>query len=175
MCNYIAEYTDVDEVRFVVSPQNPLKKKADLLDDDLRLQMVSLAIGNYSKFKASDVEFHLAKPSYTYITLQHLRETEPDTKFILIMGADNLDIFTKWKNYEWIMDNFEIWVYPRVGSSNEIPANMHHISMIKAPVFEVSSTFIRESVAKGLDVRFFLPEKVNDFIKTNGLYKDMNN
>lgn len=171
LCNYISEFCDVDEVRLVVSPHNPLKQASDLLPDDVRLQMLRLAISDYPKFSVSDVEFHLPKPSFTYVTLQHLIKSEPDTHFILIIGADNLDIFDKWRNYEWIMDNVEIWVYPRLGSSEEIPDNYRNMKMVHAPVIEISSTFVRQSISAGHDVRFFLPDKVDRFIKDNGLYK----
>ena len=171
LCNHIAEFNNVDEVRFIVSPQNPLKKSADLLDDTIRLHMVSLAIEGYPKFSVSNVEFYLPKPSYSYVTLQHLKDTEPDTRFILIMGADNLDIFSKWKNYQWIMQNIEIWVYPRLGFSNSIPDDYCNMKMISAPVMEISSTFVRQSIASGNDVRFFLDKDVYKFIEQNSLYK----
>lgn len=171
LCNYIAEYTDVDEVRFVVSPQNPFKVNVELLDDDLRLEMVRLATQNYPKFTVSDVEFHLEKPSYTYITLQKLSESEPDTEFILIMGGDNLDAFRKWRNWEWIMQNYQVWVYPRLGSTNQIPDDFINFTAIKSPIIEISSTFIRQSIASGHDVRYFLPSSVHDFIVSHNLYK----
>ncbi len=171
LCNFIAENTPVDEVRFVVSPQNPFKVNADLLDDNIRLEMVKLATRGYDKFTVSDLEFGLEKPSYTYITLQKFSELEPDTHFILIMGGDNLDAFRKWKNWEWIMDHYEIWVYPRLGSSNEIPADFRNFHKVETPIIEISSTFVRQSVAQGKDVRYFLPEPVFKYISENNLYK----
>lgn len=171
LCNHIAEYTDVDEVRFVVSPQNPFKVNADLLDDNIRLEMVELATCGYKKFLVSDIEFSLEKPSYTYITLQKLSELEPETKFILIMGGDNLDAFRKWKNWEWIMSNYEIWVYPRLGSTNEIPGDFVNFRKVETPIIEISSTFVRQSIAQGRDVRYFLPKDVFEFIEKNNLYK----
>lgn len=171
LCNYIAEYTDVDEVRFVVSPQNPFKVNVDLLDDNIRLEMVKLATKGYGKFTVSDIEFTLDKPSFTYITLQKLTELEPNTKFILIMGGDNLDAFRKWKNWEWIMEHYEIWVYPRLGSTNEIPNDFINFHRVETPMIEISSTFVRQSIAQCKDVRYFLPKEVYEYIEKNNLYK----
>lgn len=171
LCNYIAENTDVDEVRFVVSPQNPFKVNVDLLEDELRLKMVQLATDGYEKFTVSDVEFKMEKPSFTYLTLQKLSEMEPDTEFILIMGGDNLDAFRKWRNWEWIMQNYQVWVYPRLGSTNEIPADFVNFKKIESPIIEISSTFVRKSIADGKDVRYFLTEKVANYIEENKLYR----
>lgn len=171
LCNYIAEYTGVDEVCFVVSPQNPFKVNMSLLPEQTRLKMVQMAIAGYQKFSVSDIEFHLEKPSFTYITLQKLSELEPDTEFILIMGGDNLQAFKKWRNWEWIMDNYQIWVYPRLGYDNVIGDDLRNITLIKSPVIEISSTFVRQSIAEGKDVRFYLPQSVFQFISDHGLYK----
>lgn len=156
--NYIAEFGGVDEVRYIVSPHNPLKNNKDLLDDSIRLEMLSRSIAGYSKFSVSDIEFSLPKPSFTYKTLSLLSEKEPDTQFLLIIGADNLNIFHEWKNYEWIMANYPILIYPRLGFSGQIPNHFSNMTFIDAPVIEISSTFIRQSLQKGKDVRYFLPE-----------------
>jgi len=158
--NYMAEFAGVDEVRYVVSPHNPLKKREDLLDDAIRLEMLRKATSGYSKFSVSDVEFSLPKPSFTYKTLALLSENEPDTQFSIIMGADNMDIFTQWKNYDKIMANYPILVYPRLGASNRIPDNCVNMTLINAPIIEISSSFIRQALKDGKDVRFFLPESV---------------
>ncbi len=168
--NYIAEFADVDEVRYIVSPLNPLKNENDLLDDSIRLEMLRQSLSGYSKFTVSDIEFSLPKPSFTCQTLSALTEKEPDTQFTLIIGSDNVDIFDKWKNYEWIMANYPILVYPRLGSSNLIPANFHNMTLIDAPIIEISSTFIRQSLKAGKDIRFFLPEAAHQIIKTHQLY-----
>jgi len=160
--NYIAEFCGVDEVRYIVSPLNPAKDRAGLIDDSLRLEMVRRSIAGYPKFSVSDVEFSLPKPSFTFQTLTLLSEQEPDTQFSIIMGSDNVDIFHKWRNYEWIMANFPIIVYPRSGSSNRIPDNFYNITLIDAPLIEISSTFIRQSIEAGKDVRFFLPEALRN-------------
>ena len=156
--NYIAEFADVDEVRFIVSPYNPLKEEGELWDDAVRLEMLRRSLSGYPKFSVSDIEFSLPKPSFTYQTLSVLSEQEPDTQFILVIGSDNVDIFHKWKNYEWIMANYPILVYPRLGSSNQIPENYVNMTLIDAPIIEISSTFVRQSLRTGKDVRFFLPE-----------------
>ncbi|MFA6779324.1 MAG: nicotinate (nicotinamide) nucleotide adenylyltransferase [Paludibacteraceae bacterium] len=160
LANYIAEFSDVDEIRFVVSPQNPFKRNATLLDDHIRLELVRSAIKGYPKFEVSDIEFGMSKPSYTYQTLDLLSKNEPGNEFTLIMGGDNLENFRQWKNHEWILDKYHILVYPRLGYSTEIPQGWRHLSVINAPILEISSTFIRESINNGKDVRFFLPSSV---------------
>jgi nicotinate-nucleotide adenylyltransferase len=171
LCNYIAEYCGVDEVRFVLSPQNPLKHRNDLLADNLRLEMLNIAVEGYSKFKVDEVELHLPLPSYTCVTLRHLVQSEPDVEFILIMGGDNLDIFRQWREYEWIMSNFHIWVYPRLGASNIVPDDFCNMKCIKAPIIEVSSSFIRKAISDGHDVRYFLPNSVCNFVSEHNLYR----
>ena len=168
--NYIAEFVGVDEVRYIISPQNPLKNETGLLDDSIRLEMLRRSLSDYPKFSISDIELFLPKPSFTFQTLSALSGKEPDTQFILIIGSDNVDIFHKWKNYEWIMDNYPIFVYPRLGSSNHIPDNYSNMTLINAPVIEVSSTFIRQSIQAGKDVRFFLPEAAYRMIIEQRLY-----
>jgi nicotinate-nucleotide adenylyltransferase len=170
LANYIAEFTDVDEVRFIVSPHNPLKDESELLDDSLRLEMLRRSISGYSKFSVSDIEFSLPKPSFTFQTLSVLSQQEPDTQFILIIGGDNVDIFDKWKNYEWIMENYHILVYPRIGATNQIPDNYSNMTHINAPIIEISSTFIRESIRAGKDIRFFLPEAACQMMMEQQLY-----
>ncbi len=170
LANYIAEFTDVDEVRFIISPHNPLKDESELLDDSARLEMLCRSLSGYPKFSVSDIEFSLPKPSFTFQTLSVLSEQEPDTQFTLVVGSDNVDIFDKWKNYEWIMNNYRILVYPRLGVTNQIPDNYSNMTLIKAPVIEISSTFIRESIRAGKDVRFFLPEKAYRMIMERQLY-----
>ena len=170
--NYIAEFASVDEVRYIVSPHNPLKEETDLMDDFIRLEMLRQSLSDYPKFTVSDIEFSLPKPSFTFQTLSVLSEQEPDTQFILIIGSDNVDIFHKWNNYEWIMANYPILVYPRLGSSNRIPDNYSNMTLIDAPIIEVSSTFIRQSIRAGKDVRFFLPEAAYKILNSTKARKD---
>lgn len=170
LANWLCEYTDLDEIWFLVTPHNPLKTRDCLLDDKLRLEMVRLAIGGYPKFKASDFEFHLPRPSYTYDTLCALRETYPDRDFHLIIGADNWEIFSNWWQHERIVEEFRLYVYPRPGYPISIPDGCPHVQEVQAPILEISSSFIREAIREGRDVRFFLPEEVNRFIREKKLF-----
>jgi len=170
IANYMANYTDLDEVWLVVSPHNPLKKKDSLLNRYDRFEMVNLALENVTKIRASDIEFRLAQPSYTIDTLIHLEEKYPDKKFILIMGSDNLTTLKKWKNYDVILRDFGIYVYPRPGYDvsewQEHPA----ITFTDTPLMEISSTFIRNAVKAHQSITYFVPDKVMDFIDKKGLY-----
>lgn len=162
LANYIAEYCDVDEVRFIVSPQNPFKQNKHLLSDDLRLRMVKTAIADYPKFTVSDVEFRLPKPSYTIDTLLELRRQDSDTQFALIIGGDNLQNFSKWKNVDAITEMCEVWVYPRPNYNlQDAPALGNRVKILQdAPLVEVSSTVIRRAKREGKDLRYFLPQRV---------------
>lgn len=170
LANHIAEFSLVDEVRFVVSPQNPFKQNMDLLADETRLRLVALAIDGYEKFSVTDIEFSMPKPSYTCDTLQALSEREPETEFILVIGSDNIEAFGKWKNAQWITDNFRLMVYPRPGYSATPPAEWRIMEVADAPVFEVSSTKIREAIRKGIPLPYFLHHKVAAEIGRLGLY-----
>ena len=161
LANYFCEYGELDELWFMVSPQNPFKAKSpDLWDDELRLELVRLAVEDYPKFHASDFEFHLPRPSYMVNTLQKLRETYPDREFTLIIGADNWVSFPRWKDADVIMAHHRLIVYPRPGfdiNESTLPPN---VQLVNTPLLEVSSTFIRESLKQGKDVRYFLHPKV---------------
>jgi nicotinate-nucleotide adenylyltransferase len=172
LANYIVEFTEIDEVWFLVSPQNPLKVESELLDENERLEMVKLAIGGYSKLKASDFEFSLPRPSYTVHTLGKLREAYPDNEFTLLIGADNWANFERWRNYDEIIENYAIKVYPRLGYRISIqPRQRKMVEALDAPVIEISSTFIRESLAEEKDIRAFLPVEAYKYIVENNLYK----
>ena len=157
----------------VVTPHNPLKKKSALLDDYHRLQMVHLATEDYPKIKPSDIEFKLLQPNYTVNTLAHLQEKYPNHEFSLIMGEDNLKSFHKWKNYEIILDRHEIYVYPRLSDEKDILKLKNHpkIHLVDAPIVEIASTFIRENIKKGKNIRPLLPPKVWDYIDHNNFYR----
>ncbi|MCQ2211026.1 MAG: nicotinate-nucleotide adenylyltransferase [Paludibacteraceae bacterium] len=167
LANYIAEYAGVDEVRFVVSPQNPFKKDLNLMDDECRLRMVKKSIEGYPKFSVTDVEFSLPKPSYTYDTLSYISEQEKNVQFLLIMGGDNLPNFHQWKNAEKIVEMCEILVYPRPDSPNEVPEQWKgKVRMLnEAPLLDISSTVIRRAVKENRDVRFFTTKEVWEMLK----------
>jgi nicotinate-nucleotide adenylyltransferase len=173
IANHMAEFSDLDQIWMVVTPHNPLKKKNTLLDDHHRLQMVFLATEDYPKIRPSDIEFKLPQPNYTVNTLAHLQEKFPQHEFSLIMGEDNLNSLHKWKNYEVILQNHEIYVYPRVNNevlSDEFKGHPK-IHKIDAPIMEISSTFIRESIKNGKNIRPLLPEKVWQYVEHNLFYK----
>ena len=161
LANYLCEYGNLDEVWFMVSPQNPFKAhSSELWDDQLRLDLVRLAVEEYPKFHASDFEFHLPRPSYMVNTLEKLREAYPDREFTLVIGADNWTSFPRWKDADILMAHHPLIIYPRPGyeiDESTLPTN---VRLVNTPLLEVSSTFIRESLKQGKDVRYFLHPKV---------------
>ena len=183
IANHMAEHSDLDQVWLVVTPHNPLKKKSTLLDDYHRLQMVYLATEDYPKLKPSDVEFKLPQPNYTVTTLVHLEEKYPHHEFSLIMGEDNLKSLHKWKNYEAILAHHDIYVYPRISLEEDTSLkgelaeqnlqfkNHPKIQLIDAPVVEISSTFIRNNIKLGKNIRPLIPTKVWEYIDHNLFYK----
>ena len=171
LANYIVEYTGLEAVWFVVSPQNPLKQRAQLLDDYQRLHLVNLALRDFPKFRACDVEFRMPKPSYTIDTLAYLGEQHPNHEFTLIMGEDNLATLHKWKNYELLLNDYRIMVYPRPNCPKTEFHQHPHVQLIDAPQIDISSSFIRQSIGSGKDVRFFVPEKAWVYIDEMNFYK----
>jgi nicotinate-nucleotide adenylyltransferase len=172
IANYIVEFTDINQLWFVVSPQNPLKKKENLLADYHRLQLVTQAIDNDNRFRASKIEFKLPKPSYTIDTLAYLHELHPDYNFVILMGSDNLDNFHKWKNYEVILENYGVIVYPRPGfDKSKIQVHKNITIAEGAPLMEISSTFIRDSIKSGKDIRHFMPQKAWEYLDEMNFYK----
>jgi len=174
LANYILENSDMDELWFVVSPQNPFKDKKSLLTDHNRLDMVQLAVKNYPKMRASNVEFSLPKPSYTIDTLTYLKEKYPNYSFALIMGEDNLDSLSKWKNSEKLMSDYQIIVYPRTfeGEKKDSEYLQHeNISMVNAPIIELSATEIRNMIKEGKNVRPMLPPEVFEYLDGSSFYK----
>ena len=164
----------MNELWFVVSPQNPFKEKKSLLSDHNRLDMVELAIKNYPNMRASNVEFSLPTPSYTIDTLTYLKEKHPDYSFSLIMGEDNLGSLHKWKNSDLLIKNHHIIVYPRVSSTDKKDSEYikhENISLIKAPVIELSATEIRNMIQQGKNVRPMLPPEVFEYLDGSSFYK----
>ncbi|WP_426475740.1 nicotinate (nicotinamide) nucleotide adenylyltransferase [Chryseobacterium balustinum] len=174
LANYILENSDMNELWFVVSPQNPFKEKKSLLNDHNRLDMVELAIKNYPDMRASNVEFSLSTPSYTIDTLTYLKEKHPDYSFSLIMGEDNLGSLHKWKNSDLLIKNHHIIVYPRVFEGDKKDSkyiNHENISLVKAPVIELSATEIRNMIQQGKNVRPMLPPEVFEYLDGSSFYK----
>ncbi len=173
IANHIVEFTNLDEVWFVITPHSPFKKKSTLLADHHRYQMVELAIENYPKLKASKIEFGLPQPNYTINTLIHLLEKHPNISFNLIMGEDNLQSFHKWKNYDIILENHEIYAYPRVFKNKNKPKFDNHkkIHIIDAPIIELSSTFIRGSIKKSKNIKPLVNSNVWKYIDEMNFYK----
>ena len=173
IANHMAEYSDLDQIWMVVTPHNPHKKKSSLLEDYHRLHMVHLAASDFPKIQPSDIEFKLPQPNYTVNTLAHLQEKFPKHEFSLIMGEDNLNSLHKWKNYEVILQNHNIYVYPRLNSGeiDEQFINHPNIHRVGAPVIELSSTFIRESIKNGKNVVPMLPNEVWEYVEHNLFYK----
>jgi nicotinate-nucleotide adenylyltransferase len=173
IAEYMAEFTDLDQVWFVVSPQNPLKPAKSLLSEKQRISMVRLAIEDDNRFKASTIEFDMPKPSYTINTLVLLSEKYPSHKFALIMGLDNLATLHKWKNYEQILKGYEIYVYPRK-EETPVPKEFEKhpsVKITEAPVMELSSTFIRDAIKAKKDVRHMMPAKVAQYVQEMHFYK----
>ena len=156
LANYLCEFEGLDEVWFLVTPHNPLKAQEGLMEDNLRLQLVKAAVAEYPRFRASDFEFHLPKPSYTIHTLEALKQKYPDMVFTLIVGADNWVCFDRWFEAKRIVDEFNLMIYPRPGYAVERESLPPHVTLVDAPNIEVSSTFIRQAMAEGRDVRYFL-------------------
>jgi nicotinate-nucleotide adenylyltransferase len=172
IANHMVENSDLDEVWMVVTPHNPFKKKATLLDNHQRYEMVYQATEEYPKIKPSDIEFQLPQPSYTINTLVHIQEKFPSHQFSLIMGEDNLQNLHKWKNYEEIVNNHTIYVYPRVfENKRELCFSKETIYKIDAPIVEISSTSIRNSIKQGKNVKPLLPEKVSEYLEQMNFYK----
>jgi nicotinate-nucleotide adenylyltransferase len=173
IANHMAEYSDLNQIWMVVTPHNPLKKKEHLLDDYKRLNLVALATEDFPKIKPSDIEFKLPQPNYTVNTLAHLQDKFPQHEFSLIMGEDNLKSLHKWKNYEVILQNHDIYVYPRISSETATLDLKNHprIHHVDAPIVEISSTFIRESIKNKKNIQPLIPYKVWEYIDYNNLYK----
>lgn len=183
--NYMADYTDLDQVWLIVSPQNPLKKKSSLLEDYHRLAIVKVAIDDNLKLRASDIEFNMPRPSYTSDTLAYIQEKHPDNHFHLIMGEDNLRTFHKWKNFEHIIANHKIYVYPRVLTiqeereveeigylpKNNLQAHENVVMCDDAPIMKVSSSFIRQAIKDGNDVRYLLTDPVHKYVEEMNFYR----
>lgn len=173
LANHMLHYTDLDEIWMVVTPHNPHKKKSTLLENHHRLEMVYKATESYEKIHPTDIEFKLKQPNYTIDTLVHISEKYPKHEFAIIMGEDNLKTFHKWKNYEVILEDYEVYVYPRISEKKTENTLASHpkVQVIKAPIVEISSTFIRKSIAAKQNVEHLLLPKVWEYIDLMNFYK----
>lgn len=170
IANLVKETTNVEEIWFVVSPQNPFKKNKNLLHEFDRLDLVSAAIDGDYKFKVSDIEFNMPRPSYTIDTLALLREKYPDKKFKLIIGSDNLVSFPKWKNHKEIIDQFGLIVYPRPNTAKSDLLELKNVQKIEAPEIDISATLIRKLIKENKSVKYLVPEAVEAKIRKEGYY-----
>ena len=177
IAGYMTEFAGLNQVWFVVSPQNPLKKKKTLLADHHRLYMTQMAIGDNDRLKASDIEFKLALPSYTIDTLAYLTEKYPKNEFCLVMGEDNLYSLHKWKNAEELIKKYSFYVYPRPDSGKPSSSLLDHIlskadiHSVKAPLMDISGTFIRNGIKQSKDMSYFLSPPVWKYIKEMHFYE----
>ncbi|MBQ3580400.1 MAG: nicotinate-nucleotide adenylyltransferase [Bacteroidales bacterium] len=171
IANTMLTDSELEELWFVVSPQNPLKQRSSLLADRHRLQMVRVAIEENYKMRACDVEFHLPIPSYTVVTLAHLREQYPDREFSLIMGSDNLETFHKWRNYEYLLENYQIYVYPRPGHEDCELSSHPNVQMVDVPMMDISSSYIRERIKQKRSVEYLLTEPVYKYLTEMHFYE----
>lgn len=172
LANYITEFAGIDEVWFVVTPHNPLKKANGLANQQARLQMCQIAVQGMEKLKASDIEFSMPKPSYTIDTLDRLKKEYPELDFTLIIGEDNWGSFHLWREHKRIVEENKILIYPRLGQELTIDNQYrHNAKPCNAPILQISSTFVRKSIAEGKNISSFLPTGVYEYIMTHKLYE----
>lgn len=170
LASYMKQFGGMDEVWLMLSPLNPLKvNTTDLIPDIYRLKMLDIALGDTQGIKVNDIELSMPRPSYTITTLRYLSKRYPRHSFKLIIGSDNWKIFNQWKDSEEILDDYGVIIYPRPG----YPVGTiydHRVEVVKAPVADISSTFIRNAISRGRDMTYFLPQGVFEFIKSNNFY-----
>ena len=172
IANYMVKYEGMNEVWFVVSPQNPFKNRTELIPEEKRYNMVNIAVKKLKNISASNIEFKMSQPSYTINTLNLLTERYPNTQFHLLMGSDNIINIDRWKDADTIINNYSKLVYPRKGypiTSDNLPAKT---KITNAPMVDISSTMIRKWIIAGHDISTFIPEEVFEYIKENKLYEE---
>jgi len=171
IAGFMYEFSDLDELWFVVSPLNPLKEKKTLLPDHHRLEMVNRAIENDTRFKSCNIEFKLPRPSYTINTLTYLQDKYPNREFVIISGTDIFPTFHKWKNYEKLLEFYSFYVYPRPGSENHELTRHPSVKIFEAPMVEISASFIREAIREGKNMSYYIPEKTYQYIQEMHFYE----
>jgi nicotinate-nucleotide adenylyltransferase len=170
VANVMATATDLEQVWFVVSPQNPFKKNKSLLHEFDRYDMVQMAIADNHRLQVTDIEFAMPRPSYTIDTLIHLEAKFPQHQFKLIIGEDNLAQFPNWKNSEKILEYFGLYVYPRPQSAPHPFAQHSQVQFVQAPLLDISATFIRECLKNRRSIRYLVPDQVMDHLERKGFY-----
>jgi nicotinate-nucleotide adenylyltransferase len=174
IANYILQHADLDQIWFVVSPQNPLKPQASLLNEYQRLHLVRLAVAGESRLKATDIEFKLPKPSYTVDTLAYLQEKYPAEEFSIIMGSDSFQNLPKWKNSDWLLRHFTVYVYRRPEHEKlQVYPAAKNVQIMDAPLLPISSTDIRQKISAGQSARYLLPDAVLEEIEKSGYYRNI--
>lgn len=171
IANHMLEFSDLDDVWMVISPHNPLKEKKFLLADHHRFAMVQIAVEDHPRLRVSNIEFKLPQPSYTIDTLTYLDEKYPDHQFVLIAGSDIFPTLHKWKNYRELLKHYRFYIYRRPGFDPGEYAGNPNIILFDAPLMEISSSFIRQSIAEGRDIRYLVPEKVYQYIREMHFYE----
>lgn len=170
LAQYLAQHSHLDEVWLTLSPQNPLKISNSLLDDNHRLAMLNLAIESYPLLKVCDIELEMPRPSYTINTLDELSRRYPDYRFNVVIGGDNWNIIDRWKDFQRIINEYGVVVYPRPGYELS-STNNSNVVVVEAPLADISSTEIREAFANGKEARHLIPQKVAEYIIKHDLYK----
>ncbi len=173
IASYMLHFTDLDNVWMVISPHNPLKEKKTLLADHHRYAMVQIAIEDNPRLRACNIEFKMPQPSYTIDTLVRLEEKHPDHQFVLIAGTDIFPTFHKWKNYQILLENYKLYIYQRPGYEAGEYAGHPHVTIFEAPLMEISSSFIRQAILEGRDIRYFVPDKVYNYIHEMHFYEKL--
>ncbi len=171
IANYMVEFEKIDEVWFIVSPQNPFKSKSELISEEVRFEMVNIAVAKLKRVTASDIEFKMPQPSYTINTLNLLLKKYPHYQFHLLMGSDNIINIKRWREAETIISRYPILVYPRNGYTITPDSVTQKTKITNAPIVDISSTMIRKWISAGNDVRAFLPDGIFEFIEENKLYR----
>jgi nicotinate-nucleotide adenylyltransferase len=169
--NIMVETTDLEQVWYIVSPQNPLKASASLIHEFDRYDMVQAAVNDAYHLKVSDIEFNMPKPSYTVDTLAYLADRHPEHHFSLIIGEDNLRSLPKWKNYKTIVENYGLYVYPRPNGKKSTLENEANVQFIQAPILDISATYIRGLVKNNKSIKFLVPDAVAQLIESRKLYQ----
>ncbi|MEO6836934.1 MAG: nicotinate (nicotinamide) nucleotide adenylyltransferase [Ginsengibacter sp.] len=170
IASHIANYTSLERIWFVISPQNPLKKSGSLINENHRKHLVDLAIEGEKKLRSSNIEFKLPRPSYTIDTLTHLKDKYPKHEFSIIMGSDGFENIKKWKNHELLLTDYEIIIYQRPGFKVKPEMLTDRIKVMDAPLLQISSTHIRDMIHLKKSIRYLVPDVVKEEIERQQYY-----